>query len=243
MSDGLPGIERLEIDGQVAVIGDIHGQVDLLERMLDELGRLPVLVTGDVCDRGPDTRSVVDLLVQRDAGGVMGNHEQWVVAWALGQGFDDFALHKVFGGEATLASYGVEGRRVREIEEQFWRVPNRHRRWLEQLPLALDLQVGGEPYWLVHAGVPRHPAVEQLEPAAVVPWYAQNAPDALLWIHTPPEQVAPVDRTVVMGHYPIEVAVDTGEVIALDTGAGVFGDDGRLSAVVLPDREIITVGR
>ena len=243
MSEGLPGIERLELDGPVAIVGDIHGRLDLLTKLLAELDRLPVLVAGDVVDRGSDPRSVVDLLVQRDAGGVLGNHDQWLVSWALGQGFDGFALHSVFGGESTLASYGVEGREIGDVEEQFWRVPNRHRIWLEQLPLVLDLQVGGEEYWLIHAGVPRHPALAHLEPEKVVPWYAQNAPDALMWVHTPPEMVAPVDRTVIMGHYPLVDPVDTGEVIALDTGAGVFGDDGRLSAVVLPGRELITVGR
>lgn len=53
-------IERIELDGPVAVIGDIHGSDDLLGRLLPELGDLPVLVTGDVCDRGPDTREAID---------------------------------------------------------------------------------------------------------------------------------------------------------------------------------------
>ncbi len=236
-------IERIELDGPVAVVGDIHGSDDLLGRLLPELGDLPVLVTGDICDRGPDTRAAIDMLLARDAGGVRGNHEDWVLAWQHGRGFDSIALHPMFGGTATLVSYGVSGSTPREIEEQRWRMPAAHRAWLSDLPLVIDLWVEGEPFWLVHAGVPDGWRASRVAPAEIVPWMVRNAPSDLTWLHTPPEAVARTDRTVVMGHYPVDGPVDLGHTIALDTGAGIWGPEGSLTAVVLPERRFVTVAR
>jgi serine/threonine protein phosphatase 1 len=241
--NGGDAIQRIDLDGPVAVIGDIHGGDDLLAELLPQLGDLPVLVTGDVCDRGPDTRSVIEMLLARDAGGVRGNHEDWVLAWQDGHGFDSIALHPMFGGAATLASYDVAGRDRREIEEQRWRMPAPHRAWLSDLPLAVDLWVEGEAFWLVHAGVPASWRAPRLDPREIVPWMVRHTPHDLTWVHTPPEAVMRTDRTVVMGHYPIDEPVDLGHVIGLDTGAGIWGPRGRLTAVVLPERRFVTVAR
>lgn len=71
-----------------AVIGDIHGRADLLEQLLAMIPRQrKVLVAGDLCDRGPDTRRVLDLLIARGARGALGNHEEWFLRWARGDGF------------------------------------------------------------------------------------------------------------------------------------------------------------
>jgi len=234
---------RLRLDGPVAVIGDIHGRKDLLDELLETLGPLPVLVTGDVCDRGPGTREVIETLIRRDAWGVRGNHEEWVLSWIRGWGVDPIALNPIFGGEATLTSYGVRARTARAIERERWRVPDRHREWLASLPLAIDLQVMDEVYWLVHGGIPDHPRLEGIAPADVLPYFVDNEPDALQWVHTPPERVADAGRPVIMGHYPVADPVDDGHVIALDTGAGMWEERGRLTAVILPERAFVTVAR
>ena len=236
-------IASLQLDCRVAVVGDIHGRSDLLEDLLERLGPLPLLVTGDVCDRGPCTREVIETLVRRDAWGVRGNHEEWVLAWLRGMGFDPIALNPIFGGEATLTSYGVQARTAREVEDERWRVPVRHREWLSSLPLVIDLQVQQEKYWLVHGGVPDHPALQGIAPSMIVPFFVENSPDALMWVHTPPEYVVDAGRPVIMGHYPVEEPVDGGHVIAVDTGAGIWEQQGRLTAVILPDREFVTVKR
>ena len=234
-------IASLRLDCPTAVVGDIHGRADLLEQLLERIGPLPLLVAGDVCDRGPHTRDVIEMLVRRDAWGVRGNHEEWVLAWARGWGFDSIALNPLFGGEATLTSYGVEGRSAREVDEERWRVPVRHREWLASLPLIIDLQVMEQAYWLVHGGVPHQAALEGIAPDRIVPFCVENSPDALLWVHTPPDRVVDVERPVIMGHYPVEEPVDGGHVIAVDTGAGMWEQRGRLTAVILPDREFVTV--
>jgi serine/threonine protein phosphatase 1 len=243
MTDEEAGVRRERFAGPVAVIGDIHGCSDLLQALLERLGDLLLVVVGDTCDHGPATRGVIDRLVERGAIGVRGNHEEWLTRWAQGSGFDTFALNPVMGGRATLGSYGVMGLSAREIEAEAWRVPEPHRRWLAQLSLALDLEVSGERYWVLHAGVPPHEDQARLKPEQVVPSLVRSRGHHLLWASTRPEQVPWCGGPVIMGHVVCPAPVLLRNVIALDTGAGVLGADGRLSAVVLPERRFVTVDR
>lgn len=67
-------------------IGDIHGQLDMLHNALDLIetdgGRdAQIVFMGDYTDRGPDSRGVIDLLIEgRDAERnwtfLMGNHDR-----------------------------------------------------------------------------------------------------------------------------------------------------------------------
>jgi len=237
-----PAIQTLRFDEPVAVIGDIHGCRDLLAALLARLGDMPVLVIGDVVDRGPDSRGVVDLLMERGVRGVLGNHEEWLMAWFQGQGFDDLALKYWMGGAATLASYGVTGTTVREVETQAWRVPQEHRVWLESLALAIDLDVKGHPFWVLHAGIPMHLELPRRSRADVVPFLVETHPRDLRWTVTDPEDMLTIDRPVVMGHVVRDEPGDLGHVIAIDTGAGTLAEKGRLTAVVLPERRFVTVG-
>ncbi|MEX0726509.1 MAG: metallophosphoesterase, partial [Planctomycetaceae bacterium] len=56
------------IQGPVAVIGDVHGQVDQLLTVLDQLRSLPrfeqrwIVFIGDVVDRGPDPKGAMDVI-------------------------------------------------------------------------------------------------------------------------------------------------------------------------------------
>lgn len=230
----------LTFDQEVAVIGDIHGRIDLLQPLVEALpGDMPLLVAGDIGDRGPATRACVDLLLERGALGVRGNHEEWFIAWACGAGFESAALSPGMGGRATLDSYGVVGRSPSAIEAEHWRVPDAHLQWLAGLAVACDLTVMGRPYWIVHAGVPPGADRAPVPRAHVVPTLAAVDPASLLWRKTAPERVPALDRPIIMGHVPRREPVDLGHVIAIDTGAGAF-PDGALTAVVLPSRRFVT---
>lgn len=235
-------ISSVTVDGPAAVIGDVHGRSDVLASLLKLLpASIPVFVLGDLCDRGPDTRGVIEQLVARGARGVTGNHERWLTRWVTGRGFDTFALSRAMGGEATLRSYGVTSRVPADIARLWEVVPEHHREWLASLPVAMDLHVGGHPYWLVHAGLPLHRDLRGRSPESIVPWLAAEHPDDVLWPANHPELVLPVDRPVIMGHMPRRRPYDGGHVIAVDTGCGTL-PDGRLTAVILPERRFLTVG-
>jgi hypothetical protein len=93
-------------DGRLDVVGDVHGEIDALVRLLQALGydadghhpdgRRLVFV-GDLCDRGPDSPAVFALVQRLHAAGraqcVLGNHELNVLRRAAKHGngwfFDD----------------------------------------------------------------------------------------------------------------------------------------------------------
>ena len=74
------------LDAQaVAVIGDIHGEIQALESLLEQLQSRPdtrdrlLVFIGDLCDRGPDSAGVIrkvrELVEQGRALAILGNHE------------------------------------------------------------------------------------------------------------------------------------------------------------------------
>lgn len=233
-------VQRVEFDRPVAVIGDVHGNAVLLARLLAQLGDRPVICCGDLCDRGPDTRGVLEALIARGAVSVRGNHEEWLIALCDGT-FDTFALHPVMGGRATLDSYGITERTPGAVEAARGRIPASHAAFLKAMPVALDLWVMGTPYWVVHAGVSATVQIGAARLSEVVPWLAQHKPSALLWTQTPPEDTLSVDRTVIMGHMPQARPCDLGSVIAVDTGCGTCAPF-ALTALLLPERRFITLG-
>lgn len=106
----------------IYAVGDIHGYSDQFDRALalieaDGGGDAPVIFLGDFVDRGPDSRGVLQRLIDGKAAGrnwqgVLGNHDRMFLRFMReGQLHDDRIksgkgwLAKRLGGAATLASY------------------------------------------------------------------------------------------------------------------------------------------
>ena len=119
--------------GRTIAIGDIHGCSAGLATLIDTIGPGPedVIVTlGDHIDRGPDSRGVLDQLL--DLAGrcrlvpLLGNHEE-----LLNDALADLsALRRwlTLGGTTTLRSYGwAPGGPRRALAD--W-IPEPHRRFL-----------------------------------------------------------------------------------------------------------------
>lgn len=103
---------RLCPDTAVAIVGDIHGRADLLDRILAKISdRAPgavVVFVGDYVDRGPDSRAVIDRL--RGLSGAIclrGNHETMLIEF-LDDPIECGGRWVRNGGSQTLASYGIE---------------------------------------------------------------------------------------------------------------------------------------
>jgi len=66
------------------IIGDVHGCVDQLERLLKDVNRTPddhVIMLGDLVDRGPDSAACIDVAIriqleQGSPSAIIGNHEE-----------------------------------------------------------------------------------------------------------------------------------------------------------------------
>jgi serine/threonine protein phosphatase 1 len=110
------------VSGQRAyVVGDIHGRLDLLDRLLDKLhaelrerpaDKTVLVFVGDLIDRGPSSAQVVERLRTYRHPGVrpvfiLRNHEE-VLLRILGGDAELITKWRWFGGTQCLESYGVD---------------------------------------------------------------------------------------------------------------------------------------
>lgn len=220
-------------DTRVYAIGDVHGRRDLLqqllaridaERLADPRPHDHLILLGDLIDRGPDSRGVLDLLLERQAADssltiLGGNHEAMLVAMLDGNLRDlESWLH--FGGEECAASYGLDPLAL--LAEPMAApallraaIPKAHAALLRALPDSV--QIGDVLF--VHAGIRPGVALD-----------AQD-PQDLRWIRTPFLR-STVDHgvLVVHGHTVVGEPDVRPNRIAIDTGASATG---RLTALCL----------
>lgn len=216
--------------GRRFVVGDVHGCLDELDRLLDRLapgGADTICFLGDYVDRGPSPRGVIDRLIRLRHEGpqcifLKGNHEDMFLAFLghPGRHGDAFLWN---GGDATLASYGCQGLPGAAVAE---RLPAGHRDFLTGLRSHVYLDA----FLCVHAGVrPTRPLTAQSE-------------EDLLWIRE--DFIAkphPFPCTVLFGHTPQrEVLVDLPFKVGLDTGL-VYGN--RLSCLEVDANRIWQIRR
>jgi serine/threonine protein phosphatase 1 len=114
-------------------IGDIHGCLIALTTLLDLVAPTPedrLITLGDYVDRGPDSRGVLELLVDLHAKGrlvaLRGNHEEMMVASRTSEAMRRMWL--TCGGRETLASYGAPALDAADLDI----VPPAHWRFLEE---------------------------------------------------------------------------------------------------------------
>ena len=237
------------IQGPVAVIGDVHGQTDQLEAVLDKLRALPdyerrwLVFIGDFVDRGPDPKGAVDLFLHLlrthpRTTAICGNHEcamgsslGWIPATDAQGWARRWTEH--YDSESTFESYGVEHGQLDELNAA---VPDEHRELLANLPWCIE-----HPEFLfVHAGLdPLAPYGTQLRILKQKD-HSLSRPQWLFsksFVEADPPKDCPL--TVVSGHVRMPNVVIRPKRILVDTTGGLEGD---LSCVLLPEKTVITSG-
>ena len=96
------------------IIGDIHGCLDMLKRLMDKIDWRPekdmLIFLGDYIDRGPNSKGVVDYILElrgssSHAECLMGNHEAMFLDYLSDR---ETGLFLVNGGGQTILSYQKE---------------------------------------------------------------------------------------------------------------------------------------
>ena len=207
-------------------IGDIHGQLGMLLTALERIEAdggvdAQIIFLGDYVDRGPDSRGVIDTLIQGKAQGrnwitLKGNHDR-MFQWFMEDvprhdphmlvGYHWF--HERLGGVETMASYGItfdDRTRLQDVHAQACPiVPQSHVDFLNALPVTHET----DDLLFVHAGIrPGVPIADQTEEDLV--WIRQE-----FHTHTDPHP-----KLIVHGHTPVKEATHYGNRINLDSGAG-----------------------
>src|SRR4030095_3080639 len=196
------------------VIGDIHGCIDELRRLVEALplargDRLVFL--GDYIDRGPDSSGVVSYLLAlqesyHEIGFVFlkGNHEDMLLSYLgiSGQHGDMFLMN---GGKPTLESYGLASNQP-SPQDALSAIPPEHLNFYKNL-YNYHLMVA---FLCDHAGVnPQKSLVEQTEEELfwirnTFIYRSHNLPYTILFGHTP--------QPTVFYDLPYKVGLDTGLV-------------------------------
>jgi serine/threonine protein phosphatase 1 len=231
-------------------IGDVHGRLDLLERMHEaiaaEIARdrpddWRVVHLGDYVDRGPASKGVLDLvadLTARDPRmiALAGNHDIGMLDFLASPATDGLFIR--FGGIETARSYGVHlapsAGRVVAMGEAALReghaalreaVPESHLDLLGALPRCAEF---GD-FFFCHAGI--RPGIP----------LARQSPEDLIWIRRDfLDWPSPHPRVIVHGHTPCAQAEIMPNRVNVDTLAY---ETGRLTALVVDgaDKRILEV--
>ena len=140
------------------VIPDIHGCLQTFKYLVEKMIKLEredaLYILGDVIDRGPDSKGVIDYIIGLEQAGYMvttirGNHEDYMIKVIEDESrkgmFPLFGKGKVlkewykFGGEETFKSFNVPN---------MSQIPETYVNWLKSLPYYCTY---GN-YLIVHAG-------------------------------------------------------------------------------------------
>lgn len=206
----------------IYAVGDIHGRLDLLERLsqrlIDHAAGTPaeIIFLGDYIDRGQDSAGVVSFLLSDPFPDTFtctylkGNHEATLLDFLSNPQVGPSWAQ--FGGGETLISYGVRAPLGR-LDEAGWaktsadlaaQLPAGHLSFYQQLALSAERGC----YFFAHAGVDPETPLDQQDEASLL-WVR----DAFL------NDSRTLPRIIVHGHTPAPGPFADQRRIGLDTGA------------------------
>jgi serine/threonine protein phosphatase 1 len=204
------------------VIGDIHGCAKALRTVIECIDPCPddeLIFLGDYVDRGPDSRGVIDQIIELQSRcrvvALRGNHEIMLMGVAYG-GLEG-KLWLESGGNATVTSYGGT------LE----RIPDSHKVFLHSL----------RPHYETRDAIFVHACYEASKPME------QQSDEIRYWTHlaaVPPPHCS--GKRVFVGHTPQAggMVLDLGHLVCVDTYC--FGT-GYLTAMNLETDEMIQVDK
>jgi serine/threonine protein phosphatase 1 len=201
------------MSGRIIALGDIHGCLAALQAVLaacDPRSEDTIVTLGDYADRGPDVCGVLETLIalgkRTRLVPLLGNHDETMLNICRGR-TDLLADWLLFGGAATLASYGSHH------PDAVWPT---HLEFLARCPLAFDT----EKHFFVHANYRADMPLDHL-PREVLLWESLKR-------HVPGPHFS--GKTAIIGHTAQKsgAMLDLGYLKCIDTWC--YGD-GCLTAL------------
>lgn len=186
---------------RLIAIGDIHGEVEKLNSLIDRLDlqkQDKVIFLGDYIDRGLNSKAVIerilDLSKKIECVFLKGNHEDMLLKTKITQSQDDIEHWLLSGGISTYDNYG-----------DYPAIFNTHGKFLDSLKLYHIEQN----YMFVHAGInPKKELSEQTK-------------DDLLWIREEfLDNSHNLPYKIIFGHTPFREPLILDDKIGIDTGCG-----------------------
>lgn len=183
----------------VVVIGDIHGHYKTFLKLLDKLKGKRICVAGDIIDKGPQSRQLLEFIMNYNIDMVRGNHEQLLLESIKDKATFHYWANSC-GGDATLKSY--KGNKI----------PDSHIDFLQSLPLGIlyeDVKNSkGQRLLVSHAGFSR-------PYGKINPENKEHVQDCL-WNRNAPVRQANCFQ--VIGHTPTKKPIVKSWYANIDTG-------------------------
>lgn len=223
--------EGAQVVSKLLIVSDIHGCLKTLLALIEKHGKDRQLIClGDMIDRGPDSRGVVEYAMENHVPTCGGNHEDLAVAYSThtARGFKakcadeyDEDIWLANGGIQALQSWGADF----EVG-----LPNKALQWMTNLPPYLrfgDLLLSHTGYGLD----------ADKENWLRVLW--GRHPDDGDFTH---EKGKPVEDGLfrVFGHTRAKKPVVAANHVMIDTGCAYEGY-GKLTGFLWPEKEIVQV--
>lgn len=186
---------------RLIAIGDIHGEVEKLNSLIDKLDlhkQDKVIFLGDYIDRGMHSKEVIERILnlseEIECVFLKGNHEDMLLKTKITQSQDDIEHWLLSGGISTYDNYG-----------DYPAIFNTHGKFLDSLKLYHIEQN----YMFVHAGInPKKELSEQTK-------------DDLLWIREEfLDNSHNLPYKIIFGHTPFIEPLILNDKIGIDTGCG-----------------------
>ena len=218
-----PASESWSKNSRLIVIGDVHGCIRELDKLIKKINpqkKDRILFLGDLVNRGPESKAVVELARNLKARSLVGNHELRLMEYLHTQDASDLRPYEL----STLD----------ELEAEDWK-------YLESMILWLEFPKDKKVF--VHGGfLPNQPWHKQL--ASVVtqiqnvdrngrPSSRNGNPKDKFWANLWKQK-----PYVIYGHTPRANVYKRPKSLGIDTGC-VWG--GKLTALILPENRIIQI--
>ncbi len=220
---------KINAKNDIFVVGDVHGCFETLKALVKKLPNdSTVVFTGDLIDRGPKSKEVVQYIIDNGFYSVQGNHERefcFLDAENNGTPVIRDYMYGDWGIVETMKSY------LKNFDKKIYR---RHIDFLSNLPLFIEIE----------DLVVSHSLIHHIWKGSDEGLYTEKDIDRLLYSHL-------INRsgnikysgTVfnngffnIFGHTYFPEVFFTKEYACVDTGV-VFG--GKLTALSFPDFKIV----
>lgn len=194
----------------IYVMGDIHGNMNGYIAIMKKIDLQPddhLYVLGDVIDREPfGARILLDLLNRDNATVLLGNHELMMRNALAGKERNALGLWLRNGGLVTQNEMNDLPRKdgTKVISALF------------DLPIKVEITVGGTNYLLVHSAPP--------ELSSTIPSKYKDDESFSVWTRLATDTPMPEGKTVILGHTPTEY-YQKGEPLRIWYGKDKIGID------------------
>ena len=217
------GSESFPVNGRLIVIGDVHGCIRELEKLLKKIRpkkKDRILFLGDLINRGPDSKAVLNLARDLKATSILGNHEYRLLQFN----------HSL--DSSPLRDYELDTLKILDADD--WQYIAKMVLW-QELPSENTVFVHGGflphiPWRRQSAKVVTH--IQEVDKDGIAR-KRKEVPGSKAWA-----QFWKQKPFVVYGHTPRKNVFKRRYSLGIDTGC-VWG--GKLTAYILPEKEIVQV--